>query len=235
MCYGRAVQSPPPSRRYGASAPSPPPARRYAAGRNDQREDEAETGFMRGMVNIFTALTNQVVRISGGWGRNQGWPYFDRTFKEYPAFKRKFRTYQDNYHRLTPQRELVQMFREMCLPERVAARIRRAESMPVAWAILDTFYNDPVQFARDLMQDIQAVQKIRENEFEKLLEYYILLQGHIAEGDKADQGDMLLIPANIEEMVQALPLREEMLWREEQANVHPRDYGYSFHYLWMQG
>jgi hypothetical protein len=100
--------------------------------------------------------------------------------------------------------------------------------MPAAWAILDTFYDDPMQFARDLMQDIQAVHKIKENEFDRLLEYYILLQGHIAEADKADQGDMLLIPANIEEMMQALPLREEMLWREEQANVHPRDYGYSF-------
>jgi hypothetical protein len=120
------------------------------------------------------------------------------------------------------------MFRKMCLPERVAARVRRAESMPAAWAILDTFYDHPVQFARDLMQDIQVVQKIREHEFERLLEYYILLQGHIAEADKADQGDMLLIPANIEEMVQVLPLREEMLWREEQANVYPRDYGYSF-------
>jgi hypothetical protein len=117
------------------------------------------------MVNTFTALTNQVVRILGGSGRNQGWPYFDGTFKEYPVFKRKFSTYQDNYHRLRPQRELVQMFREMCLPERVAARIRRAESMHAAWAILDTFYADLVQFARDLMQDIQTVQKIRENDF----------------------------------------------------------------------
>jgi hypothetical protein len=61
-----------------------------------------------------------------------------------------------------------------------------------------------------------------------LLEYYILLPGNIAEADKVDQWDMLLIPANIEEIVQVLPLREEMLWREEQANVHPRDYGYSF-------
>jgi hypothetical protein len=136
MSYGRAAQSPLPSRRYGASAPSPPPAccygasapspppaRQYAAGRNDQREDEAKNRFIRGMMNTFTAMTNQVVRISGGLGRNQGWPYFDRTLKKYPAFKRKFRMYQNNYHRLTPQRELVQMFREMCLPERVAARI----------------------------------------------------------------------------------------------------------------
>jgi hypothetical protein len=106
MSYGRAAQSPPPSRHYGVSAlsppplrgygagePSPPPVRRYPAGRNSLQEDEAKNSFMRGMVNTFTALTNQVVRISGGMGRNQGWPYFDGTFKEYPAFKRKFRTY----------------------------------------------------------------------------------------------------------------------------------------------
>jgi hypothetical protein len=83
-CYGASALLPPPLRRYRVSAPSPPPARGYAAGRNDQQEDEAENGFMRGMVNTFTALTNQVIRISGGSDRNQGWPYFDGTFKEYP-------------------------------------------------------------------------------------------------------------------------------------------------------
>jgi hypothetical protein len=35
-----------------------------------------------------------------------GWPYFDGTFRDYPAFKRKFEPFRANYHRGTPTLEL---------------------------------------------------------------------------------------------------------------------------------
>ena len=114
------------------------------------------------MTNALSAITNQVLRISGKSTKNGGWPYFDGTFKDYPAFRRKFRIYQRNYHQLTPQRELVQMFHENCLPEKVAERVKKVEDMAAAWRMLDTFYDDPVQFARDLLQDVLAVPKIKE-------------------------------------------------------------------------
>ena len=75
----------------------------------------------------MNAIANQVIRASGKSVKNGGWPYFDGTFKEYPSFKRKFRTYQANYHQATPQRELVQMFRENCLPDKIASSIKKAE------------------------------------------------------------------------------------------------------------
>ena len=75
-------------------------------------------------------MTNQLLRVSGKSIKNGGWPYFDGTFKEYPAFKRKFRTYQRNYHQLTPQRELVQLFRENCLPASVAMKVKKVEDPP---------------------------------------------------------------------------------------------------------
>jgi hypothetical protein len=34
-----------------------------------------------------------------------------------------------NYHRSTPTRELFQQFREMCLPEKIASKIKSAETM----------------------------------------------------------------------------------------------------------
>jgi hypothetical protein len=68
------------------------------------------------MTNAMNAIANQVIRNSGRSGRNAGWPYFDDTFRDYPAFKRKFESFQMNYHRSTPTRELFQQFREMCLP-----------------------------------------------------------------------------------------------------------------------
>ena len=46
----------------------------------------------------MNAIANQVIRASGKSVKNGGWPYFDGTFKEYPSFRRKFRTYQANYH-----------------------------------------------------------------------------------------------------------------------------------------
>ena len=78
------------------------------------------------------------------------------------------------------------------------------------------------------MQDITSTSRIKEADFEGLLDFYILLQGQINEADKADQSDILMIPANIEEMASILPQREAMLWREERALVVPRGYGPAF-------
>ena len=184
--------------------------------------------FGQGLTNALSAITNQLLRVSGKSNKNGGWPYFDGTFKDYPAFKRKFATYQRTYHQLTPAREMVQMFRENCLPEKVAERIKKVEGMPAAWRMLDTYYDDPVQFARDLLQDVTAVSKIKEYEFDRLLDYYVLLAAHIDEAGKAQQLGIFLTPANIEEMTRAFPLREEVLWREDQARVRPVDYGEQF-------
>ena len=74
------------------------------------------------MTNAMNAIANQVIRNSGRSGRNAGWLYFDGTFRDYPAFKRKFESFQMTYHRGTPTRELFQQFHEMCLPEKLSAR-----------------------------------------------------------------------------------------------------------------
>jgi hypothetical protein len=48
------------------------------------------------LTNAINAMVNRVVtffaRISGRSMHNSGWPYFDGTYKEYTAFKRKFRS-----------------------------------------------------------------------------------------------------------------------------------------------
>jgi hypothetical protein len=46
---------------------------------------------IQGMTNAMNAIANQVICNSGRSGRNAGWPYFDGTFRDYPAFKRKFK------------------------------------------------------------------------------------------------------------------------------------------------
>jgi hypothetical protein len=69
--------------------------------------------------------------------------------------------YQGNYHQLTPQRELVEMFREMCLPEKVAQDIKKVETMPAAWALLDKFYGNFMAFVLDLMQMCLLFRKLR--------------------------------------------------------------------------
>ncbi len=45
---------------------------------------------MQGMTNAMNAIANQVIRNSGRTMRNADWLYFDGTFRDYPAFKRKF-------------------------------------------------------------------------------------------------------------------------------------------------
>ncbi len=49
------------------------------------------------------------------------------------------------------------MLWEMCLPEKVAQGIKKVETMPAAWALLDKFYDNFMAFILDLMQDVLAV------------------------------------------------------------------------------
>jgi hypothetical protein len=153
---------------------------------------------MQGMTNAMKVIANQVICNSGRSGRNAGWPYFDGMFRDYPAFKRKFESFLMNYHRGTPTRELFQQFREMCLPEKIAARIKSAETMENAWIRLEAWFADKSLFIKDLMQDIRSVIPIKDGDNERLMDYYVMLQAHIAEARNVDALDMLLIPANVE-------------------------------------
>ncbi len=64
-------------------------------------------------------------------------------------------SFRANYHLSTLTRELVQQFREMCLPEKIAARLTSAETMETAWVRLDAWFKDVGAFIKDLMQDIK--------------------------------------------------------------------------------
>jgi hypothetical protein len=160
---------------------------------------------VQGMTNAMNGLANQVIRNSGMTTRNAGWPYFDETYRNYPAFKKKFEYFWVNYHYGTPSRELVQHFREMCLPEKIAVRIRKVESMETAWRRLDALFKDETAFIKNLMQEIWNVSVIKDGDDERLMYYYVLLQSHIEEACRAGLEEMLLISANMEEMMHQLP------------------------------
>jgi hypothetical protein len=173
---------------------------------------------IQGMTNAMNAIANQVIRNSGRSGWNAGWPYFDGTFRDYPAFKRKFESFQMTYHRGTPTRELFQQFREMCLPEKLSAKIKSANTMENAWIRLEAWFGDKALFIKDLMQDIKSVTPIKEGDDERMMDYYVTLQAHIEEARNAGALEMLLIPANVELMVLPLTTWEKRIWRERRAD-----------------
>jgi hypothetical protein len=55
----------------------------------------------------------KLMTLQGQTGKNSGYPYFDGTLKEYPKFRRRWHTFQDLYHKATPQRELVPLQGEL--------------------------------------------------------------------------------------------------------------------------
>jgi hypothetical protein len=178
---------------------------------------------MQGMTNAMNAIVNQVIRNLGRATRNAGWLYFDGTFRDYPAFKRKFASFGANYHRGTPTQELFQQFREMCLPKKIAAKLKTAETMETAWVRLDDWFGDRGLFIKDLMQDIKNVPPIKDGDDEHLMDYYVMLQSHIAEARNAELLEMLLIPANVEMMVLPLSTWEKRVWREAQRRLPAED------------
>ncbi len=162
------------------------------------RLQEASAGPCRGSLNL-----RQATGRGSPPHRNSG------TFRDYPAFRRKFESFRANYLRGTPTQELFQQFRKMCLPEKIATRIKSAETMENAWIRLDAWFGDKGLFIKDLMQDIKNVAPIKDGDDERLMDYYVMLQAHIAEACNAELLYMLLILANVELMVVPLTAWEK--------------------------
>jgi hypothetical protein len=95
--------------------------------------------------------------------------------------------------------------------------------MENAWIWLGAWFGDKSLFIKDLMQDIKNVAPIKDGDDERLMDYYVMLQAHIAEACNADLLDMLLIPANVELMVLPLTAWEKRVWREAQGRLPAED------------
>jgi hypothetical protein len=107
----------------------------------------------------------------------------------------------------------------MNLPEKIATRVRKVETMEVAWRRLDALFKDEGAFVKDLMQEIRSVSAIKDGEDKRLMDYYMLLQSHIEEADNSGLMEMLLIPANVVEMVCPLPTWEKRVLRDRQGQL----------------
>jgi hypothetical protein len=58
----------------------------------------------------------------------------------------------------------------MCLPEKIPAKLKTAETMETAWLRLDAWFGDRGLFIKDLMQDIKNVSPLKEGEDERLMD-----------------------------------------------------------------
>jgi hypothetical protein len=188
---------------------------------------DSQRGVNEGTINVLRSMHVKLMTMQGQTGKNSGYLYFDGTLKEYPKFRRRWHTFQDLYHKGTPQRELVNLFRENCLDKKVADPLCCEETMAGCWRALDPFYNRPTQYAQDLMSEITASKRIQYSEYERLYEYYALLRGNITEAKKANL-EVLLTRANIALMEQPLPAREIEEWRSCQARYAPRYHADAF-------
>jgi hypothetical protein len=101
-------------------------------------------------------------------------------------------------------------------------------TMAEAWAKLDRIYRNDQLFCAELRQEIQACPRIKEQEYERQLYHYMLIQNSIDEADKENLGDLFLDLDGIEEMTQAFSSRERSLWRGTRENTQPREHSTTF-------
>jgi hypothetical protein len=102
---------------------------------------EENNKFARELASMMSAIASLVVKASGRSVSNGGWLYFSGASEDYRPFRTKCLLFQETYHKVTPQKPLVNMFREWNLAERVACHIKGAEDMSTAWRMLDAVYN----------------------------------------------------------------------------------------------
>jgi hypothetical protein len=110
------------------------------------------------------------------------------------------------------------------MSEKTAKRLKGARSMAEAWAMMDDFYYIP----KGLMVEFQGLAAIKKRHFERQHDHYFLIQYSISAADEARQGHLLLVFANIEEMLRALPQREKTLWWEAWGHMGSKDLGSTF-------
>jgi hypothetical protein len=131
-------REPPSSRRTALPRSSRPSSSSREKAYTDSQRDVNE-----GTINVLRSMHAKLMTLQGQTGKNSRYPYFDGTLKEYPKFRRRWHTFQDLYHKATPQRELVNLFRENCLEKKVADRLRCEETMAGCWRVLDIFTAGP--------------------------------------------------------------------------------------------
>jgi hypothetical protein len=86
---------------------------RLSSGEKEYTDSQRDVN--EGTINVPRSMHAKLMTLQGRTGKNSGYPYFDGTLKEYPKFGRRWHTFQDLYHKATPQRELVNLFRENCM------------------------------------------------------------------------------------------------------------------------
>jgi hypothetical protein len=101
---------------------------------------------------------------------------------------------------------------------------RKADSMTAAWAELDKHY----YVMEDLMWEFNGLPRIKKGHFERQYNHYFLIQYSASAVYRAKQEHLLLIPENIDEMLGALPQREQTFWREAQKQAALKDLGAAF-------
>ena len=191
-----------------------------SSSREGQPGDAQPDPVLQDVVNCLMSISNQMWRSEGS-DKNGGWPWFNGTCKDYPAFWRRWSSYEECYHQLTPQTELVRLFREKCMSKEIARYSGIGGTMAKAWAKLDRIYRNDRLFCAELRQEIQACPRIEEEEYEKQLDHYVLIQNNIDEADKENLGDLFLDLDGIEEITQAFSSREKSLWRGIQEHMQP--------------
>jgi hypothetical protein len=87
----------------GTPAPDQPPGER--------------DGFARELASTMSTIASLVIKASGRSVSNGGWLYFSGASEDYRPFRTKRRLFQETYHKVTPQKPLVNMFREWNLAD----------------------------------------------------------------------------------------------------------------------
>ncbi len=128
---------------------------------------EGNSEFARELSSTMSAIASLVIKASGRSVSNGGWLYFSGAQEDYRSFRAKCQFFQGTYHRATPQKSLVDMFREWNLSEEVACHVKGAGDMSVAWRMLDAVYDDTPGQTNSQMPEAGRMLELQEVESEE--------------------------------------------------------------------
>ncbi len=201
----------------GGDKSSPQESSRACRPGGVQREAGQEAEFGRSEGPLYLAL--RATRNEGN-----GWPWFTGLCTDYVSFKLDWEKYHGEQPQSISQAKLVRQFREDCMSEKTAKRLNGAGSMAEAWAMMDDFY----YVTKGLMVEFQGLAAIKKRHFKRQHNHCFLIQYSISAANEERQGHLLLVFANIEEMLRALPQRQKTLWWEAWGHMGSKDLDSTF-------
>jgi hypothetical protein len=143
------------------------------------------------------------------------WPKFNDSYRSYFAFKDELEAFIRDYGKGTSDRTLAQQIKANCLSKNLAAYVEWAWSPPAILETLGGLLGRPSRLVESLLEPVKKQKRIQMDDNPALLAYLTVVRNILQEIKRLGQMQLFNTLANIDMIVEKMPINEIEKWMEE--------------------